>query len=88
MLILLCGNNVQACAFHVECKATRDLTVDFLLSCLNFSTYIHMLFLLCENSVQVCVFHVEYSVTRDLTVDFLQFMFNVFHMSPRVILAV
>ena len=52
MLILLCGNNVQAGAFHVECKATRDLTVDFLLSCLNFSTYIHMLFLLCENNVQ------------------------------------
>ena len=24
MLILLCGNNVQACAFHVECNATRD----------------------------------------------------------------
>ena len=38
--------------------------------------------------MQVCVFHVEYSVTRDLTVDFLQFMFNVFHMSPHVILAV
>ena len=29
MLMLLCGINVQACAFHVECSATRGLTVDF-----------------------------------------------------------
>ena len=28
---LQCENNVQACVFHVECNATRNLTVDFLL---------------------------------------------------------
>ena len=88
MLILLCGNNMQACAFHVECKATRDLTVDFLLSCLNFSTYIHMLFLLCENNVQVCAFHVECNVTWGLIVDFLLYMSKFFHIHPHVILVV
>ena len=88
MLILLCGNNVQACAFHVECKATRDLTVDFLLSCLNFSTYIYMLFLLCENNVQVCAFHVECNVTWGLIVDFLLYMSKFFHIHPHVILVV
>ena len=88
MLILLCGNNVQACAFHVECKATRDLTVDFLLSCLNFSTYIHMLFLLCENNVQVCAFHVECNVTWGLIVDFLLYMSKFFYIHPHVILVV
>ena len=31
MLFVLCEHNVQACAFHVECSATRDLTVDILL---------------------------------------------------------
>ena len=28
---IVCENNVQVCAFHVECNVTRDLTVDFLL---------------------------------------------------------
>ena len=32
MFFLLCENNVQVCAFHVEYNVTRDLTVDFLLS--------------------------------------------------------
>ena len=31
MFFLLCENNVQVCAFHVECSVTWDLTVDFLL---------------------------------------------------------
>ena len=36
MFFLLCENNVQVCAFHVECNVTRDLTVDFLLYMSNF----------------------------------------------------
>ena len=36
MFFLLCENNVQVCAFHVECNGTRDLTVDFLLYMSNF----------------------------------------------------
>ena len=36
MLILLCGNNVRACAFYVECNATRDLTVGF------FAVHVHI----------------------------------------------
>ena len=36
MLFLLCENNVQACAFHLECNATWDLTVDVLLFMFNF----------------------------------------------------
>ena len=73
MLILLCGNNVRACAFYVECNATRDLTVGFFCcSCSHFSTCIHMLLiLLCGNNVQACAFHVECKATRDLTVNFL-----------------
>ena len=36
MFFLLCENNVQVCALHVECNLTRDLTVDFLLYMSNF----------------------------------------------------
>ena len=36
MLILLCGNNVRACAFYVEYNATRDLTVGF------FAVHVHI----------------------------------------------
>ena len=36
MLILLCGNNVRACAFYVECNATRDLTMGF------FAVHVHI----------------------------------------------
>ena len=89
MLILLCGNNVRACAFYVECNATRDLTVVFFCcSCSHFSTCIHMLILLCGNNVQACAFHVECKATRDLTVDFFAVMFKLFHIHPHVILAV
>ena len=88
MLILLCGNNVQACAFYVECNATWDLTVDFCCSCSHFSTCIHMLILLCRNNMQVCAFHVECNVTLNLTVDFLLYMSKFFHMHPHAILAV
>ena len=80
MLMLLCGINVQACAFHVEYNTTRDLAVDFYM--FMFKLF-HMFFLLCENNVQVCAFHVECNVTRDLTVDFLlyiQFFSTCIHM--------
>ena len=70
---------MQACAFHVECNATRDFTVDFLP---------FVLFLLCDNNVQVCAFHVDCNVTRDVTVDFLLYLSKFFHMHPHVILAV
>ena len=38
VIFLLCENNVQVCAFHVECSVTRDLPVDLLLLIFNFST--------------------------------------------------
>ena len=44
MLMLLCEINVQACAFLVECNATRGLTVDFLLFVFKlFHMYPHVL---------------------------------------------
>ena len=88
MLFVLCGNNVHACAFHVECNATRDLTLDFLLFMFNFSTCIHMLFVLCENNVHACAFHVECNATRDLTVDFFSVYVQLYHMHLHVIRAV
>ena len=88
MLFLLCENNVQACVFHVEFSVARDMAVDFCCICPNFSRRIYMSFLLCGNNVQACEFHVECNATSDLTVDFLLFMFKLFHIHPRVILAV
>ena len=42
--MLLCGINVQACAFHVACNATRSLTVDFLVFIFKlFHMYPHVL---------------------------------------------
>ena len=44
MLMLLCGINVQACAFHVEYNATRGLAVDLYMFMFKlFNMYPHVL---------------------------------------------